>query len=257
MMERITGDVYTGTGVVVFMPAIRGGNPRSELTNSPSDQRFRSGLPETSLQPRIQRRDNSAMRPFSRVLAFVAIAADASALTQSEIDALLAAHNTKRTLHCVPEVTWDTALASDAQAWADTCASEHTPMCSQVPSDPHCRGPTTLTGGTLGETVGENMAWKSDDTQTGTDATNLWYDEYTDPGYSFDADGGGGGTPTGNSGTGHFTQVVWKTTTKIGCGYKSGCDYSGTSKPGMTAVWVCMYVRASIPRAGPSLCFTR
>lgn len=42
-----------------------------------------------------------------------------------------------------------------------------------------------------------------------TDAVTAWYDEnkdydYSNPGYS--------------SGTGHFTQVVWKSTSQLGCG---------------------------------------
>lgn len=39
----------------------------------------------------------------------------------------------------------------------------------------------------------------------------MWYDEVTNPGYDFE-------NPGFDSGTGHFTQVVWKGSTKLGCG---------------------------------------
>jgi len=42
-------------------------------------------------------------------------------------------------------------------------------------------------------------------------ATQMWYDEVTDPGYDFNNQGF-------TSGTGHFTQVVWKGSTELGCG---------------------------------------
>ncbi|XP_072049241.1 uncharacterized protein [Amphiura filiformis] len=46
---------------------------------------------------------------------------------------------------------------------------------------------------------------------TGQDPVKAWYDEMTNPGYNFN-------TPTMFSyGTGHFTQVVWAATKKIGC----------------------------------------
>ena len=62
---------------------------------------------------------------------------------------------------------------------------------------------------------GENLAMygssdPSDKTLTTTaHATNAWYDEVKD--YNFD-------DPGFKSGTGHFTQVVWKECTKVGFG---------------------------------------
>ena len=42
-------------------------------------------------------------------------------------------------------------------------------------------------------------------------ATDMWYEEISNPGYNFN-------DPGFSNGTGHFTQVVWKGSTKLGCG---------------------------------------
>merc|ERR1719310_344315 len=42
-----------------------------------------------------------------------------------------------------------------------------------------------------------------------TKAIKMWYNEVNDPGYNFSSPGFTGGT-------GHFTQVVWKESTKVG-----------------------------------------
>ena len=46
-------------------------------------------------------------------------------------------------------------------------------------------------------------------------ATEMWYNELTDPGYDYNNHGFG-------MGTGHFTQVVWKDCTHVGHGISGG-----------------------------------
>jgi len=64
-----------------------------------------------------------------------------------------------------------------------------------------------------GSGCGENLAMHSntDLLSTTNIATQMWYDELTNPGYDFN-------NPGYSSGIGHFTQVVWKSSTKLGCG---------------------------------------
>lgn len=53
------------------------------------------------------------------------------------------------------------------------------------------------------------------------EATVMWYNEINNPGYNFSRGGY-------QSGAGHFTQVVWKGSTELGCGYRDGwvtCRY--------------------------------
>lgn len=113
----------------------------------------------------------------------------------------LSQHNTYRAIHHAPDLASDNSLESSAQAWANQLAStgafEH--------SD--------------GSGVGENLyvyytTQPSVATDTlATSAVQAWYEEvadydYADPGFS--------------AATGHFTQVVWQGTTKLGCGAAQG-----------------------------------
>lgn len=124
--------------------------------------------------------------------------------TPAEIQEWLDAHNAHRALHGVPPVTWSDTLAASAQAWADTCPSTHS-----------------------GSGYGENMAWAGY-VMTPTQVVDFWYSEVTTCPYPY-------GEPAWDPCWGHFTQVVWKSTTQIGCGYRTEC---GGSWPN---VWVCQY----------------
>ena len=72
-------------------------------------------------------------------------------------------------------------------------------------------------GHSAGGNYGENLAMNSQTTLLSTTAngTDMWYGELYNPGYDFNEPGFGWGS---NYGTGHFTQVVWKGSTKLGCG---------------------------------------
>ncbi|KAF9654339.1 PR-1-like protein [Thelephora ganbajun] len=95
----------------------------------------------------------------------------------------LTGHNSFRALHGASPLTWNDSLAAAAQSWVSGCKFEHS-------------------GGKVGP-FGENLAAGSGG-YTVTDAINGWTGEAKD--YN-----------PGNPVPSHFTQVVWKSTTEVGC----------------------------------------
>jgi uncharacterized protein YkwD len=127
------------------------------------------------------------------------IAADNLAAFQN---AMVARHNYWRAKHGVPPLKLDAKLNSDAQAWANTLAStqqfKHAGVAGQ----------------------GENLYLSASTSTTlpaitieANKAVDAWYNEIKDYKYS---------NPGFSMATGHFTQVVWKSTTTLGCGIASG-----------------------------------
>ncbi|CUS11309.1 unnamed protein product [Tuber aestivum] len=104
---------------------------------------------------------------------------------------VLAAHNDKRALHGVPALTYDKTLADYAAGVSATCKFEHS------------HGP-----------YGENLAAGY---ASAAEAIKAWYDEEKLYNYA---------SGDFSSATGHFTQLVWKSTTKVGCGVKA-CNGAG------------------------------
>ncbi|BFZ54170.1 sterol-binding protein [Savitreella phatthalungensis] len=126
---------------------------------------------------------------------------------QAFVSQMLDYHNQYRARHGAPALTWSTTLAQQALQWANGKSWSHTP------NNPN----------------GENLA-----TGTYTNPAKyvfMWYDEvrmydYSKPGFTHD--------------TGHFTQLVWKSTSQVGCAmtntattdmptypYYLVCEYSG------------------------------
>lgn len=127
------------------------------------------------------------------------------AISPAEIREWLAAHNTYRLSHGVAPLSWSTTLAESARQFAATCPSDH-----------------SQSG------YGENIAWATN-SRSPQSIVKMWYDEEKDYNYN---------KPGYISGTGHFTQIVWKGSAKVGCAYATDCS---TNWPNMKNTWVCQY----------------
>ncbi|MBU6449776.1 MAG: CAP family protein [Rhodospirillales bacterium] len=122
---------------------------------------------------------------------------------------LLAAHNQYRSALGLPPLHWSTSLAERAQRWA-----EHLAAIGQL----------------VHSGSGQNLAMAAAGTQSLTQLVQLWGNEqanFTD-GVFPDI------STTGNwMDAGHYSQMIWRSTTKVGCGLAENdgndvlvCDYS-------------------------------
>jgi len=122
---------------------------------------------------------------------------------------VLAAHNAYRASVGLAPLRWSDRLAARAQQWADHLAEI---------------GVLQHSGS------GQNLAMAADGTQTVTQLVDLWGHEKAD----FTDGAFPNISTTGNwMDTGHYSQMVWKATTKVGCGFTENygrevlvCDYS-------------------------------
>jgi uncharacterized protein YkwD len=122
--------------------------------------------------------------------------------------ALVAEHNRHRKEHCAPPLTWSPELAAHAQRWAEhlrdhRCAFEHS-------------------HGKYGENLAEGTAGLLDPGAV----VDMWYRESS----AYDYKSG-----RFSMGTGHFTQLVWVDTARLGCGVAT-CR---GDEP--LDIWVCNY----------------
>lgn len=114
-----------------------------------------------------------------------------SKLTPDEVTEFLKLHNLARKDVGVPALTWSPKLAAVAQKWADTLSAS---------------GKFEHSGGIYGE----NLAGGYDVTQ----AVTLWLNEKAD----FEAG-------KGFAAMGHYSQVVWRDSKRVGCGKAKGPSY--------------------------------
>ncbi|XP_059211491.1 cysteine-rich venom protein TEL1-like [Centropristis striata] len=102
--------------------------------------------------------------------------------------------NVQPTASNMLEMSWSSEAAVNAQKWADTCAMDHSPDSARVISTSGC---------------GENLYMSSFE-NSWSNAIQSWYDEIKDWRYGVGSTNGGV--------VGHFTQVVWYRSNKVGCG---------------------------------------
>jgi len=104
-------------------------------------------------------------------------------------------------------LTWSNDLASKAQQWANGCVFKHS-------------------GGTLGP-FGENLAAGTGDSYDITAAVQSWTNEVSE----YDPN---------NPQPSHFTQVVWKASTQVGCAEQL-CSGIFAASFGLAKYFVCEY----------------
>ena len=143
---------------------------------------------------------------------------------EGRLAGIVVAHNAvrERVTHpeptpALPPMRWSESLAATADCYARDLASRD---CSLV----HSASP-----------YGENLAWFAGREPTAEDVVEAWASERSC--YSF---GTFMGTDACSSecdrsgGCGHYTQIAWRQSTEVGCGY-------ATCKDGAGEVWVCNY----------------
>lgn len=125
-------------------------------------------------------------------------ASPGSRLTSREVGQLLASHNRVRSRVGLDPLAWSGKLASYAQAWADHLAV----MGGRMEHRPY--------SGEWKQVHGENLFMGTAGHYGVVDAVAMWEDEES----SYD-----GGTVDRSNlhACGHYTQLVWKNTRRVGC----------------------------------------
>ena len=146
----------------------------------------------------------------------------ASQAQEFDVNEMVAAHNTWRKEVGVPPLTYSTELAASSQRWADHLKAKN--QCRMQHSQADSK-------------YGENLYWASairwSDGKREVQqikpqkVVEGWGSEIKDYNYARN-------TCTPGKMCGHYTQVVWKSTSRVGCAV-AVCEDSSDQ------VWVCQY----------------
>ncbi|TEB35737.1 PR-1-like protein [Coprinellus micaceus] len=137
----------------------------------------------------------------------LAMARRSITLKSSDIDTFLDAHNIVRSQHGAAPLTWSPELATKASLWADLCMMKH--------SD----------GILMTEPYGEHVVAATGDFSIRDAVGTFLQDKGACP-----------AKPVYN----HWTQVVWKTTTELGCAIAS-CRNAIENGLRRETLYVCLY----------------
>lgn len=134
----------------------------------------------------------------------------------ADVAGITAAHNAARAAVSpaastpIPPLEWSSDLAAVAQAYAENCVFEHS-----------------------GGQYGENLYAESGLNATPQDVVDAWVSEDAD--YDYDSNSCNVGAVCG-----HYTQVVWADSQRLGCGV-ANCSQNSPFGSGSWTIWVCNY----------------
>ncbi|KFM27487.1 Cysteine-rich venom protein TRI1 [Auxenochlorella protothecoides] len=132
---------------------------------------------------------------------------------------LLQIHNLARSEHSVGRLTWNETLARVSEEYAEKCHYGHAPK-------PNRSG--------FGKYAGENILYTRNIRVT---CEHVWKAWYYNEARSYVLGTGGD--------TGHFTQMVWKGSKEVGCGFVKCPGYvNNLNAPGYWTYLVCRYYPA-------------
>lgn len=140
--------------------------------------------------------------------------------TPAGVDQMLTAHNAARQAVGVPDLTWSAELAAYAQDWANQLMREGGNLRHRSPAEQTLRN------------VGENLSGSQASAAGGAfrhadRVVATWVAEQADYDYASNR-------CAAEKVCGHYTQVVWRATTAVGCGVARNADAT-------REVWVCSY----------------
>ncbi|EPQ29736.1 uncharacterized protein PFL1_02956 [Pseudozyma flocculosa PF-1] len=120
---------------------------------------------------------------------------------------IIAAHNAKRRIHGAPDLVYNATLAASAQDWANRCHFAHG-------SDGVLKWGECLEAGSMPP-------------GNGSVAVDYWYSESQGYDYTKEVDDSHPAQAAG-----HFVQMIWKSTSSIGCAY-AACSEDQMQMPGL------------------------
>lgn len=153
------------------------------------------------------------------LLGTLGLPAHADAAPPALRKALVAAHNQARQRArptprpALPPLTWSASAARVAEGWARRCEFEHNPE----------RG-----------TFGENLYATTDANTSAHEVVDSWAGEARDYDHASN-------TCARGKVCGHYTQLVWRTTTQVGCAVQRCTRNAPFRGVGTWYLWVCDY----------------
>ena len=116
----------------------------------------------------------------------------------------------------MPTISWQTNLANSANTWATKCIWGHSGTAN------------------VGENLYATTIRTTTDNFNPNDAVNSWGSEKVNYNYSTNSCSAG-------KVCGHYTQIIWKNSTNVGCAFQDCPVIQGLSWPNGGTIVVCQY----------------